>query len=357
MKLLNIKIIIMLGKDHSNISEKICDKYSYVKKINSLSNLTHIDYFNLDLLIVNKAIIKTDKDEEYVEWLSRVKNIPIVLLVDNDKEIQHALRIKCFDYIRKPIEYDIFKFKLDNYISIIDNEKYSKTLQNRLYEAIEIRNRSVDKLNKSLYNFLSDIMEIDSKELANHDHRTKEYVEIIINNLVSIKNNYQREVVMWDRKNHIQAAEFHDIGKIFLPNDITHKHFALTDEEYEIMKTHVMLGLEVIDKLLKRSPDNESLIITKKYIESHHERWDGNGYPNKLSKLDIPLEGRIMAIADAYDSMCNFSVYGRNKNHMEAMKELNIESGKRFDPELIRIVNMVSDEFKIINKRHSILYK
>ena len=351
------KGIILLGKEYSRTSNRLIKEFPFVRSIDGIDQLTHIDYFNLDLFVINTSMIHTKKEWEYVQWLSMVKLIPVVLLIGKDEEIETAIEFKCFDFIRKPITYDEFRFKIENYISIADDVKYSKVLQDRLYEAINIRNRSVEKLNQSLYDFLFDLMQIDSMELSNHDARTKDYVEIFINHLISIPNQYRQEVLLWDKDKHIKAASFHDIGKIFLPSEISMKTGNLTEKEYEIMKTHVFLGISIIDKLMERDINNDYLSITKKYIESHHEKWNGSGYPYGLKKLEIPLEGRIMAICDAYDSICNFRVYKESRSHEEAIRILNEDSGTHFDPELIRVLNIISIEFKLMNNRHKILYK
>ena len=339
-----------MGPEYKNVAFKICNTYDFVKHMEKISHLTHIDYFNLDLLIVNKTTIKNKSDEEFLLWLSRVKMIPIVLMVNTDKEVKQSLDMKCFDFIRKPVEYNIFKFKLDNYISMLDNEKYAKTMQNRLYEAIEIQHRAVKRLNDSLYGILFDVMEVANKSLSQHNFRTKEYMEIFINRLVSKHNKYQTEVVLWDRERYIKAAHFHDIGKIFLPVGSDNK-------DPDTLKKEIAFGLELIEKLKKRNHDNDYLDITKRYIETQYECWDGSGYPNGLSKADIPLEGRILVICNAYDDKCHSSKHYYLESHREAMEEINRESGKRFDPELVHIMNTVSDEFKVISNRHRILFE
>ena len=348
--ILRNKIYIILGPEYKNVASKICNTYDFVKHIEKISHLSHIDYFNLDLLIVNRTMIKNKSDEEFLLWLSRVKMIPVVLMVNTDKEAQQSLDMKCFDFIRKPAEYNIFKFKLDNYISMLDNEKYAKTMQNRLYEAIEIQHRAVKRLNDSLYGILFDVMEVANKSLAQHNFRTKEYIEIFINHLVSKQNMYQTEVVLWDKESYIKAAHFHDIGKIFLPVDSDNK-------DPDTLKKEIAFGLKLMEKLKKRNHDNDYLDITKRYIETQYECWDGSGYPNGLSKEDIPLEGRILAICNAYDDKCHSSQYYHLESHEKAMEEINRESGKRFDPELVHIMNTVSDEFKVIGNRHRILFE
>lgn len=124
------------------------------------------------------------------------------------------------------------------------------------------------------------------------------------------------------------AASLHDIGKIGIPDAIINKPGKLTDEEYAIIKGHPRIGVDLLSKLA--SFDN-----LKGNVLYHHERYDGNGYPEKLGENDIPIGARIIAVADAYDAMTSDRSYRAGMTHSEAAKELVIGSGTQFDPRVI----------------------
>jgi HD-GYP domain-containing protein (c-di-GMP phosphodiesterase class II) len=122
----------------------------------------------------------------------------------------------------------------------------------------------------------------------------------------------------------------HDIGKVSVPSEILLKNDKLTDEEYEIIKKHSLIGYNIL----------KTLTTTKeigKYVLHHHEWWDGAGYPNKLKGKEIPLISRIVSIVDAYVVMIDGRPYKEKKSKIEAINELKICSGTQFDPELTNI--------------------
>lgn len=138
-------------------------------------------------------------------------------------------------------------------------------------------------------------------------------------------------------------AQFHDIGKVGVPDSILFKEGPLTQEEYEIMKRHSEIG----HRIALSAPE---LVLIADWILKHHEWWNGSGYPLGLSGEAIPLECRILAIVDAYDSMTNDRPYRKAMSHQQAIKELLRNAGKQFDPTLVRyFVTMMSEEWDIDN--------
>ncbi|MCX7704626.1 MAG: HD-GYP domain-containing protein, partial [Planctomycetota bacterium] len=128
-----------------------------------------------------------------------------------------------------------------------------------------------------------------------------------------------------DRKRLRYACILHDIGKIGIPGRILDKPGRLTDEEYEIVKRHSVLG----EELVKGVPFLKEIAL---FIRWHHERWDGKGYPDGLKGYEIPLESRIMAIADAFDAMTSDRPYRKALSRLEAIEEIKRGSGSQFDP-------------------------
>lgn len=128
----------------------------------------------------------------------------------------------------------------------------------------------------------------------------------------------------------ILSAELHDIGKIGIPEDILLKPSKLNDEEFEIMKSHVEKGYRIVNSL-------GELGSVAKNVLTHHEKWDGSGYPLGLKKEEIPLLSRIIAVADSYDAMVHERVYKKAMKKEDAIKELRRCSGTQFDPEIVDI--------------------
>ena len=138
------------------------------------------------------------------------------------------------------------------------------------------------------------------------------------------------------------AGLLHDIGKIGIPQQILCKPGKLTDEEYEIMKSHPEQGEKILMGIKKLS-------IISNWLKTHHERWDGNGYPLKLQGEEIPLTSRIIAIADTYDAMTSTRSYRKALDHEVAIEEIQKCAGSQFDPSLAKL--FVSIEDKILQAK------
>lgn len=132
-------------------------------------------------------------------------------------------------------------------------------------------------------------------------------------------------------------AMLHDIGKVVIDDRILKKPEKLTDQEWVIMKTHCEVGF----RITKASSELENI---SNYILAHHERWDGKGYPNGLSGEEIPLPSRILAVSDSYDAMTEDRVYRKKMSDEEAIKEIRVNSGTQFDPEVVKAFEEIMRE-------------
>ena len=144
------------------------------------------------------------------------------------------------------------------------------------------------------------------------------------------------------------SAPLHDIGKVGIPDNILLKPGKLTDEEFEIMKTHAAHGQETIERVAKKIKGNNYLAMGSEIAGSHHERWDGKGYPRKLSMENIPLSGRIMAISDVYDALRSRRCYKPPFPHEQSMVILGEGRGLLFDPVVVDAFFAIEHEIKAI---------
>jgi adenylate cyclase len=190
------------------------------------------------------------------------------------------------------------------------------------------------------------LVEARDKETGGHVLRTKSYVETLARHLATFPHYSYLDENSIDLL--AKSAQLHDIGKVGIPDQILHKPGSLTSEEFAIIKTHTFIGARAITKAINETAHTESLHYlhyARQMIESHHEKWDGSGYPHGLRGTEIPLAGRLMALADAYDAIVSKRVYKREYSHAEAKEMIIKKSGQHFDPEVVDAFVAKNEEF------------
>jgi putative two-component system response regulator len=193
---------------------------------------------------------------------------------------------------------------------------------------------------------LSDIIESRNKVADGHAERTIKCVRIITEAMLA-QGVYATELCTMDLDLFCASASLHDIGKISIPDVIINKPDRLTENEFEIMKSHTIQGELIIDRMIsKTTGKDEFLRNAKLFAGYHHERWDGKGYPRRLSRLNIPLQGRILEIVDVYDALVSERPYKQPFTHEEAVKIIMDSTGEMFDPLITEIFLEVNKQFE-----------
>ena len=211
-----------------------------------------------------------------------------------------------------------------------------------LYGVICVRNvreisqsLRVEKIQQSVISSLATVVEERDENTGEHIQRTSEYVRMLSD---AMKADSRYVSVSAEFLNNVQlAAPLHDMGKIRIPDAILNKPGRLTDEEYAVMKRHSAYGAEIIEKTLQVIEEEDYYNVAKNIARHHHERWDGKGYPDGLKGGEIPLEARIMALADVYDALVSKRVYKEAFSKEKAFEILREGAGTQFDPDLTRL--------------------
>ncbi|QDV71580.1 Cyclic di-GMP phosphodiesterase response regulator RpfG [Rosistilla carotiformis] len=197
---------------------------------------------------------------------------------------------------------------------------------------------------------LAKLAESRDPETGAHLERVQRYCRILAEHL-------QRNPRFADKVNDdyvdliCRTSPLHDIGKVSIPDNILLKPGRLTKEEFDVMKTHTVRGAETIESLLHEFPNTCFLKMALNIIISHHEKWDGSGYPHGLVGQQIPLCGRIMAIADVYDALTSKRVYKEAFSHERAKSIIVGDSGTHFDPDMVDAFVAMEEEFVTIASR------
>jgi len=263
------------------------------------------------------------------------KNIPVIFLTGRtDETVEvHCFELGAVDFITKPFSAPVLLKRVKTHLDID--------------KAIRERSVQISRLQYSIVSVLANVVENRDKINSGHIERTSEYIKILINEMKK-RGVYTQETADWDVDKIILSSRMHDLGKISVTDIIMNKPGKLTNEEYEIMKTHVKEGERIIDEIIVQTGEGDYLLNAKKFAGYHHERWDGKGYPYGLKGTDIPLQGRIMAIVDVYDAITSKRPYKKAFTSEEAVQIIMENAGTHYDPEIAKIFYEVKDLFKAV---------
>lgn len=218
-------------------------------------------------------------------------------------------------------------------------------------DEIREQNDTLSKMQSSFIMILADMVENRDENTGAHIRKTAAYVRII---LTKMKEMGIHKDVLTDEyiENVVNSAPLHDIGKIQVPDAVLNKPGKLNDMEYEIMKTHTTAGKTVIDQLIKQVPRCAYLQEARYMANYHHEKWDGNGYPEHLSGEDIPLSARVMAVADVFDALVSKRIYKPPMPLDKAFSIIKEGAGTHFDPDVVKAFFAAEEEVKTVEEQY-----
>lgn len=277
-------------------------------------------------LIITDQIMPVMTGVDFLKTIrEKFPNVVKILLTgySDSNDIIDAINVcDIYRYVLKPFDPDDLKF-----IVSAGLKKYSLANENEIM---------LKDLKELFYKTLKSIsLALDSKDPYTHGHSMRVTLySLILAKELNLDDKMLEEIET--------AGLLHDIGKIGIPQQILCKPGKLTDEEYEIMKSHPEQGEKILMGIKKLS-------IISNWLKTHHERWDGNGYPLKLQGEEIPLTSRIIAIADTYDAMTSTRSYRKALDHEVAIEEIQKCAGSQFDPSLAKL--FVSIEDKILQAK------
>jgi putative two-component system response regulator len=277
---------------------------------------------------------------------SKTEGIPVMFLTGkNDANTEaKGFEYGVMDFITKPFNGHVLLNRIKKHLSLED------IIRERT-QMLQHRTRQLEKLQNSITYVLADMVENRDKQTGKHIERTAEYIKVLLSAMLE-KGIYYDEISEWNMDLIISASRLHDLGKISVTDMILNKPGKLTDDEYEMIKDHALKGEGIIDEIIQRSEDahNEKILqYAKLCIGSHHERWDGTGYPRGLKGLAIPLQGRLMAIADVYDALVSERPYKPAFSHEKAVEIIRENRGSHFDPQLVDVFLDVREQFAEIH--------
>jgi len=262
----------------------------------------------------------------------RHNTIPVIFLTakkDSIDEIR-GFEMGVIDFISKPFSPPVLIRRIQTHLEIDEMVKQSLA--------------EVTSLHYTVISVIANLVENRDMVTGGHIERTQQYLEILVKELMRT-GVYEEEISDWDMSIVLPSSQLHDVGKISISDNILNKPGKLTDEEFEAIKRHSSEGERIIDEIIRKTRAGDFLLHAKKFAGYHHEKWNGRGYPYGLSGENIPLEGRIMAIADVYDALVSERPYKKAFTHEQAVDIIEKDSGTHFDPKIVTAFLNVSDDF------------
>lgn len=219
----------------------------------------------------------------------------------------------------------------------------------RLHEELVASYERIQRIKNSSIFALAKLAESRDGETGSHLRRIQSYCRVLCEQL---RARTRHRDILTDRfiQDLVDSAILHDIGKVGIPDSVLFKPGKLGQDEYETMKEHAILGGRALEEAARETGEESFLLMGRDVAYYHHEHWDGSGYPTGLKGEEIPLAARIISIADVYDALTSERRYKKTYSHEEACAILSEESGRKFDPELIREFLEVQDQIRDIRE-------
>jgi putative two-component system response regulator len=262
----------------------------------------------------------------------RYEEIPVIFLTATltEETETKGFDLGAVDFIGKPFSERVLHKRVKLHI---ETDKLIKDGQEHLR-----------KLQNAMISVIAELVEHRDRVTGGHIERTTKYLDILVKEMKK-SGIYAEEAEKWDLSLLIPSAQLHDVGKIIVPDHILNKPGKLTADEFEIIKKHSSEGLNIISEIKLKSVDDGFLDYAEKFTGYHHEKWNGSGYPFGLKGDEIPLEGRVLAIADVYDALVSERPYKKPFSHEEAVRIINEGSGSHFDPKCVELFNKAESDF------------
>ncbi len=349
MSTTNQKNKILIADDaelnRSMLALMLGDQYDFVfatngaEAVDILKSDEDIDLILLDLNMPEMDGFDVLRVMNNHHW---IEEIPVIIISAEDsiEFMTQAYQLGVTDYINRPFRALVVQRRVENTLLMYQNRK-------KLIRLVEKQIEEREKFNSSMINIFSNIIELRNHESGSHTLNVQIITNLLLHRLSELTSRYNLTKSNISLISSLSAL--HDIGKIKIPEEVLNKPGKLTEEEWELMKTHSIEG----DRILS----NAALDQTSKFVRTarnicrwHHEKYDGKGYPDGLSGDDIPIAAQVVSLADVYEALTSVRCYKDAFSHEKALDMiLNGECGA-FNPLLLQALKDISDELKDIDK-------
>jgi putative two-component system response regulator len=328
--------ILIVDDQAANVKllSKILESDGYINVVSTtdsreVEGLYKEQGFDLVLLDIRMPYMDGFEVMERLNEIEEDSYVPVlVLTAQNDDETKlKALELGAKDFLTKPFDKNEVLLRIANMLEVRLLHNQVRDQNKVLDQKVKDRTRELNETRLEIIRRLGRAAEFRDNETGLHIIRMSKFSQMMA--LEAGLGEEQAELML-------NASPMHDIGKIGIPDRILLKPGKLDAEEWEIMKTHASIGADILS-----GHDSDLMNMARVIALTHHEKWDGSGYPMGLSGDDIPIEGRIVAIADVFDALTSERPYKHAWPVEEAVQEIINSSGKHFDPDLVEIFQKV----------------
>ncbi|MFR3881722.1 MAG: HD domain-containing phosphohydrolase [Lachnospiraceae bacterium] len=336
----NILIVDDSKFNRDILKEILGEKYNYLEAENGNQAIQMIgENIGIDLMLLDINMPQMNGFEvlKIMKRSQCIEETPVIMISSEESvdTMREAYEMGITDYITRPFDSVIVKKRVQNTLSLYAN-------QNNLVNVVVDQIYEKEENNNIMIRILSSILGSRNSESREHILHIKTATEMMLRQLIKITDVYH--LTEADIALITTASSLHDIGKIYIPEEILNKPGRLTDEEFKIMKTHSELGADIIQDM--HLPQENPLVHTAWEIcRWHHERWDGKGYPDGLKGEEIPISAQVVSIADVYDALTSERCYKKAFDHDTAIKMILDGQCGQFNPILLKCLKELSPRF------------
>ena len=321
----------MLGDQYDFIYA--CDGVEAIDILNS--NGEDIDLLLLDVNMPNKDgfdVLRTMNEQHWIE------SIPVIIISAETHAdfITKAYQLGVTDYISRPFHTIVVQQRVENTLLMYSNQK-------KLVQLVEKQVYEREKINNSMINIFSDIIETRNHESGTHTLNVQTITNLLLNALNEKTDKYN--LTKSDISLYSTLSALHDIGKIKVPESVLNKPGKLDADEWEVMKAHTIYGDEILSNP-ELDQNSKFVCVARSICRWHHEKWDGKGYPDGLAGDDIPIAAQVVSMADVYDALTSERCYKPAFTHEQAIKMITEGECGVFNPLLLESLNDVSEMLK-----------
>ena len=346
------ELIVVVDDDITNLTvarNNLAGQYDILTAPSGKKLFLLLEKMTPDLILLDIEMPEMN-GYEVIKKLKSAKetvHIPVIFLtaqIDPENEIK-GLNLGAVDYITKPFSRELLIKRVSLHLLF---EKQKKELMNyslSLQGVVDKQTLKVFELQNTILQTVAELVERRDSVTGGHIERTQKYLGMLLGFLLE-HGIYVEEISTWDINMLVMSSQLHDVGKISIKDDVLMKQGVLSAEEFEEMKRHTVLGVDIIRSIEGSTSENTFLRHAEIFAGSHHEKWDGSGYPYGLKGNEIPLQGRLMAIVDVYDALTNDRPYKEAFTHEEATEIIKTGLGTHFDPLICDVFIMHEKEFK-----------